>query len=108
MEKTLWRPLFAIFLSALTIALAQNAQVKVTLQETFRTVAPPNDAFAHDANHVNIVSTVLLGLCLTFVLISLRESKRWSSAVPIALTLGAATCVLPEAVDNYLANCYWA
>ncbi|GJC96791.1 membrane protein [Colletotrichum higginsianum IMI 349063] len=110
MEKPSGRPLLtaALLLSTLPSALAQNARVKVTLDETFRTVAPPNDAFAHNADHVRVASTVLLGLILTFVLLSLRESKRWSSTVPTALTLGAATCILPEAVDNYLANCYWA
>lgn len=95
-------------LSVLPTVLAQHARVNVTFDETFRTVAPPNDAFAHDADHVRVVSAVLLGLCLLFVLISLRESKRWSSTVPTALTIGAATCILPEAMDNYLANCYWA
>lgn len=95
-------------LSVLPTALAQNARVKVTFDETYRTVAPPNDAFAHDADHVRVVSGILLGLCLFVVLISIRESRRWSSTVPTALTLGAATCIIPEAVDNYLANCYWA
>ena len=108
--KSIERPLLSavLSLSALPTVLAQHARVNVTFDETYGTVAPPNDAFAHDAHHVRVVSAVLLGLSLVFVLISLGESRRWSSTVPTALTLGAATCVLPEAVDNYLANCYWA
>ncbi|POS73491.1 hypothetical protein DHEL01_v208113 [Diaporthe helianthi] len=97
-----------LFLSVLPTVLAQHARVNITFDETFRTVAPPNDAFAHDAHHTQVVSGVLLSISLLCVLVSLRESKRWSSTVPAALTIGAATCILPEAVDNYLANCYWA
>ncbi|KAF4774867.1 hypothetical protein HER10_EVM0004190 [Colletotrichum scovillei] len=110
MKKLLSRTVLtaASLLSMLPLTSAQNAQVKVSFDWTFRTIAPPNDAFAQDASHVRVVSAILLALSLVFVLISLAESKRWSSTVPTALTLGAATCVLPEAVDNYLANCYWS
>lgn len=99
--------LFRLCLSA-TPSLAQNAYIKVTFDKRFRTVAPPNDAFPLDAGHASVVSVILLILCLTFVGISVRESRHWKSTVPTALTIGAASCVLPEAIDNYLANCYWA
>ncbi|TEA14514.1 hypothetical protein C8034_v003392 [Colletotrichum sidae] len=89
-------------------ATAQDNSIKVTLDNTYGTIAPPNDAFPFNANHASVVSVVLLILSLTFVGISFKESKRWNSTVPAALTIGAASCILPEAVDNYLANCYWA
>ncbi|KAI8266364.1 hypothetical protein K4K58_009958 [Colletotrichum sp. SAR11_239] len=39
--------------------------------------------------------------------ITLRESKRWGSTVPTALTIGSATFVFVEAINCYLANVYW-
>ncbi|KAI8935839.1 hypothetical protein NX059_007356 [Plenodomus lindquistii] len=88
-------------------AFAQNAQTKVTLHPVYRTVASPGDSFPQDANHISVVTYVLLAISLTFVAASFTESKRWKSTVPGALTIGASTCVLAEAINCYLSNVYW-
>ncbi|KAF4861425.1 hypothetical protein CGCSCA1_v014881 [Colletotrichum siamense] len=94
-------------LGLVTSSVAQNAHSKLTLDPTYRTVPPPNDDFPQDPHHVRVVLIILLAISLTFVGISLRESKRWGSTVPAALTIGSATFVLVEAINCYLANVYW-
>ncbi|KAH6637372.1 hypothetical protein C7974DRAFT_410853 [Boeremia exigua] len=86
---------------------AQNAQTKITLHPIYRTVPPPGDSFPQDAGHILVVSFVLLAISLAFVAVSFTESKRWNSTVPAALTVGASTCVLAEAINCYLSNVYW-
>ncbi|KAF1347000.1 hypothetical protein BDV97DRAFT_230797 [Delphinella strobiligena] len=88
--------------------LAQNAHTKVTLEENFRTPAPPNDLFAQNANHVFVSTTVMLSIAVVFFVIASIDSKRYNSSVPRVMILGAAFCVVPEAIDNYLAGCYWS
>ncbi|OCK76737.1 hypothetical protein K432DRAFT_385197 [Lepidopterella palustris CBS 459.81] len=90
------------------MALAQTAHSKVVLEETFRTPAPPNEAFPQNADHVFISTTVMFILALIFSVISHVDSRRFNSTVPRAMVLGAAFCVVPEAIDNYLAGCYWS
>jgi hypothetical protein len=90
------------------MALAQNAHTKIVLEETFRTPAPPNDAFVQNVGHVAISTTVMLILALTCTVISFVESKRYNTTIPKAIVLGAAFCVVPEAIDNYLGGCYWS
>ncbi|KAF4814006.1 hypothetical protein CGCTS75_v013570 [Colletotrichum tropicale] len=100
--------LLSIFgLGLVTSSVAQNAYSKLTLDPTYRTVPPPSDNFPQDPHHVRVVSIILLAVSLTFVGVSLKESKRWGSTVPAALTIGSATFVLVEAVNCYLANVYW-
>lgn len=89
-------------------AFAQNAQTQVVLDTAFRTPAPPNDAFPQNAEHVFIATSVMLAIALIFLVIAAFDSKRYKSTVPIAMVLGAAFCVVPEAIDNYLAGCYWS
>ncbi|WP_161626762.1 hypothetical protein [Sphingobium lactosutens] len=36
------------------------------------------------------------------------DSFRLKTTVPIAIIVGAALCVYPESVDNYLAGCFWS
>lgn len=90
------------------IAAAQNAHTQVLLDPTFRTPSPPNDAFPQNAEHVFVATSVMLAIALFFVVIAAIDSRRYKSTVPIALVLGAAFCVVPEAIDNYLAGCYWS
>jgi len=99
---------FALFAFAPNMALAQTAHTKVVLEENFRTPAPPNDAFAQNANHVLISTTVMFIIALIFMVIASVDSKRFNSTVPRAMVLGAAFCVVPEAIDNYLGGCYWS
>jgi len=87
---------------------AQTAHTKVVLQENFRTPAPPNDAFAQNTSHVFISTTVMFSIALVFMVISFLDSRRFKSTVPIALVVGAAFCVVPESIDNYLGGCYWS
>ncbi|KAG9194064.1 hypothetical protein G6011_04099 [Alternaria panax] len=97
-----------LFFSFITTCLAQNAYSKVTLHPVYRTVAPPYDSFPQDPSHIRVVSIVLLGVSLIFLAASFTESRRWNSTVPAALTLGATTCVLAEAINCYLSNVYWS
>jgi len=90
------------------LALAQNAQAKVTLSQNFRTPAPPNDAFAQNADHVFVGTTGMLVLALIFMVIAYVDGRRFKSTIPFGLVLGAAACVVPEAIDNYLGGCYWS
>ncbi|KAF6831149.1 putative membrane protein [Colletotrichum musicola] len=96
-----------ISLGLATGSLAQYASSKVTLDPKYRTVPPPNEDYPQDPNHVQVVSIVLLAISLTFVGISLRESKHWNSTVPAALTIGSVTFTLAEAINCYLGNVYW-
>lgn len=89
-------------------ALAQNAETQVVLDTAFRTPAPPNDAFPQNHEHVFIATSVMLAIALIFLVIAAFDSKRYKSTVPIAMVLGAAFCVVPEAIDNYLAGCFWS
>ncbi|KAG0153112.1 hypothetical protein PDIDSM_2071 [Penicillium digitatum] len=90
------------------LALAQHSHTEVTLDATFRTPAPPNDAFAQNSRHVLISTSVMFGIAVIFMFIASLDGKRFKSTVPQAMVLGAAFCVVPEAVDNYLAGCYWS
>lgn len=99
---------FALCASLPITVLAQNAYTKVILEENFRTPAPPNDLFAQNANHVFISTTVMLSIAVAFFVIASIDSKRYNSSVPRFMILGAAACVVPEAIDNYLAGCYWS
>lgn len=98
----------SLFLSLTTAASAQNIYSPVVLDPTYRTVlAPKHEDFPQDPDHIRVVSAILFTVCLTFVGISIRESKKWHSTVPAALTIGSASCVLAEAINCYLANVWW-
>lgn len=103
------------FVSLLTLcalapatAMAQNAQVKVVLDTAFRTVAPPNDAFAQNVTHVVTSTSVMFAIAAFFSVVAFFDCRRFKSTVPISMVFGAAFCVVPEAIDNYLAGCYWS
>ena len=97
----------SLLLGFTTSSLAQDAWSTVTLDPTYRTVAPPHEDYPQSAEHVRVVSIVLLAICFTSVAVSFTESKRWNSTVPAVLTIGAATCFYAEAINCYLANVYW-
>ncbi|KAK9776505.1 hypothetical protein SCAR479_06828 [Seiridium cardinale] len=104
-----YKPAIAALLAGFaSLARAQNAQSKVVLDAAFRTPAPPNDAFAMNANHVLISTSVMCAIALAFVLVAYADCRRYSTTVPLAMIFGAAFCVVPEAIDNYLAGCYWS
>lgn len=90
------------------MAFAQGAHTQVLLDPAFRTPAPPNNAFPQDARHVFVATSVMLVIALIFLVVAAFDSRRYKSTVPIAMVLGAAFCVVPEAIDNYLAGCYWS
>jgi hypothetical protein len=90
------------------LALAQNAHSQVLLDPNFRTPAPPNDAFAQNAEHVFYATLGMLTVALIMVAVSIAEGIRFKSTVPFALVMGGAACVFPESVDNYLAGCFWS
>ncbi|WP_339861616.1 hypothetical protein [Thalassospira alkalitolerans] len=87
---------------------AQTASSTVFLDTTFRTPAPPNDAFPQNAEHVfyGTLFMLIAGLIMTFV--AVFDSVRLKTMVPIGIVLGAAVCVFPESIDNYLAGCFWS
>lgn len=91
-----------------TIVLAQTAHSKVVLEQTFRTPAPPNDAFAQNVGHVIVSTSVMFAIALVFSVVAFVDCRRFKSTVPISMVIGAAFCVVPEAIDNYLAGCYWS
>lgn len=75
---------------------------------TFRTPAPPNELFPMNEEHVFIATSIMAILALCIFIFTVIESKRYKSTVPIAIAFAAAFCVVPEAIDNYLAGCYWS
>jgi len=89
-------------------ALAQTAHTHVVLDPTFHTPAPPNDAFLHNSEHVFYGTLGMLSIALIAVGVSVVEGVRFKSTVPFAIMIGAAFCVFPESVDNYLAGCFWS
>ena len=90
------------------MAFAQDAHTQVFLDPTFRTPPPPNDTFLQNAEHVFVATSVMLAIALIFLVVSIFDSRRFKSTVPVAMVFGAAFCVVPEAIDNYLAGCYWS
>ncbi|KAH6874052.1 hypothetical protein B0T10DRAFT_465929 [Thelonectria olida] len=101
-------PAFAVLcIGVAKPVLAQDAQSKVVLEQAFRTPAPPNDAYAQNVDHVFISTTVMFLIAMAFMVVAHLDSKRYNSSVPRAMVLGAAFCVVPEAIDNYLAGCFW-
>lgn len=90
------------------MAFAQNAHSQVLLDPSFRTPAPPNETFAQNPEHVFVATSVMFAIAVFFLIIAAFDSRRYKSTVPIAMVLGAAFCVVPEAIDNYLAGCYWS
>ncbi|KAF2494937.1 hypothetical protein BU16DRAFT_540174 [Lophium mytilinum] len=91
-----------------SMVLAQNAQVKVVLSDTFRTPAPPNDAFAMNTDHVIVSTAVMASIALFFMVVAYFDGKKFNDTIPLAIIVGSAFCVVPEAVDNYLGGCYWS
>lgn len=89
------------------MAAAQSAHTKILLHETFRTPAPPGDAFAQDANHIVVVMAVLLPVALGFLALAFTEAKRFNTSIPIALVIAGIFCVVPEAINNYIGGVYW-
>ncbi|KAI9830367.1 MAG: hypothetical protein M1819_005748 [Sarea resinae] len=106
--KSLGVAALALCALAPNVVLAQNAQAKVVLDQNFRTVAPPNDAFAQNATHVLVSTSVMFSIAVFFMFVAARDCKKFKSTVPISMILGAAACVVPESVDNYLGGCYWS
>lgn len=90
------------------MAFAQNAAAQVVIDPTFRTPAPPNDAFPQNAEHVywGTLGMLIAGAIATVIV--LRDAIRLKTTVPIGLVFAAAVCVYPECIDNYLAGCYWS
>ncbi|EMB4337286.1 hypothetical protein I5462_12715 [Citrobacter freundii] len=90
------------------LALAQSVSAQVHLDPTFRTPAPPNDAFPQNAEHVLNGSLAMLIAGILMACVAMIDAVRFKSTVPLALVLGAAICVYPESIDNYLAGCFWS
>ncbi|HEJ3161526.1 hypothetical protein DY952_10635 [Pseudomonas aeruginosa] len=90
------------------VAAAQNASVTVVLDPTYGTPAPPNEAFPQNAEHVFWGTLAMLIAGLIMASFAVRDAIRFKTTVPIAIVLGAAACVYPESVDNYLAGCFWS
>ncbi|MCA2016125.1 hypothetical protein LDJ79_08385 [Vibrio tritonius] len=89
-------------------ASAHDAYSTVVLDSTYRTPPPPNELFQQNAEHVFIATTVMLFIAIIFMVVATRDSFKFKSTVPLAMVLGAAFCVVPEAIDNYIAGCYWS
>lgn len=89
-------------------AFAQATGTNAFLDPTFRTPAPPNEAFPQNSGHVLIATIGMLIISLIMVVIAIIDGKRFKSTVPIALVMAAAVCVVPESIDNYLGGCYWS
>jgi hypothetical protein len=108
------RHLALIILSAMGICLlsidasAHDAYSTVVLDSAFRTPPPPNQLFPQNAEHVFNAPAVMLFIAIIFMVVAARDSFKFKSTVPLAMVLGAAFCVVPEAIDNYIAGCYWS
>jgi hypothetical protein len=89
-------------------AFAQDAHASVVLNPVFGTPAPPNDAFPQNAEHVLNGTLAMLIAGLLMAAVAVVDAIRLKSTVPLGLVLGAALCVFPESVDNYLAGCFWS
>jgi hypothetical protein len=89
-------------------AFAQTAHMPVVLDPNFRTPAPPNSAFPQNPAHVLNATIGMLIVALIATAVAIIEGIRFKSTVPFALVIGAALCVFPESIDNYLGGCYWS
>lgn len=89
-------------------ASAHDAYSSVVLDSAFRTPAPPNGIFQQNPEHVFNATTAMFFIAICFMVIAARDSFKYKSTVPLAMVLGAAFCVVPEAIDNYIAGCYWS
>lgn len=69
---------------------------------------PPNNLFPQNPEHVFVSTMIMLAIALFFMIVAARDSWKYRSTVPIGMVLGAAACVVPEAVDNYLGGVYWS
>jgi hypothetical protein len=76
--------------------------------DAFRTPAPPNDVFAMNTSHVIVSTSVMAGIALFSLIVSHLDSKKFNDTVPKAIIIGSAFCIVPEAIDNYLAGCFWS
>lgn len=110
-SSTPWAGLALLSLAAMLaspdLAHAQNASAHVTLDPTFRTPAPPGDAFPQNPQHVFVGTMAMLIAGLAMSGVAVFDSFRLKTTVPLGILLGAAVCVIPESVDNYLAGCFW-
>lgn len=57
--------------------------------------------------YVVVSTSIVLAIALFFLVIAIFDSRKFKSWVPVGMVLGAAFCVVPEAIDNYLGGVYW-
>ena len=108
MKKSL--PLAGILCAArISSALAATKGVFSTATDSaYQTPIPPNDLFPINPEHVFVTTVVLSIIAVVFLILAVRDGRKFRSTVPVALVLGGAANVIPESVDNYLGGVYWA
>lgn len=90
-------------------ALAATKGVFSTVTDSaYQTPIPPNDLFPQNPEHVFVSTAIMAAIAIIFLIIAARDSRKFHSTVPLGMVMGAAACVVPESVDNYLGGVYWA
>lgn len=103
-------PLAGILCTAkISSAFAATKGVFSTITDSaYQTPIPPNDLFPQNPEHVFISTAIMAAIAIIFLLIAFRDSRKFRSTVPIGMVMGAAACVVPESVDNYLGGVFWS
>ena len=86
----------------------EPATVHTEMDKAFGTFMPPNEIFPQNREHVVVSTSIMLAIALFFLVVSVFDSRKFKSIVPVGMVLGAAFCVVPEAIDNYLGGVYWS
>ena len=87
---------------------ATNGVFSTPMNSVYHTPIPPNDLFPQNPEHVMVSTTVMAIIAIIFLFISIYDSRKFHSTVPVGMVMGAMTCVIPESVDNYLGGCFWS
>ena len=73
----------------------------------FNTPLPPNELYPQNAEHVFVSTAIMAAIASVVMIIAARDSWKYRSTVPLGMVLGAAFCVVPESIDNYLGGVFW-
>lgn len=85
-----------------------NGVFNTAMSNVYHTPTPPNDFFVQNPEHVMVSTAIMAAIAIVFLIIACFDSRKFHSTVPIGMVMGAAACVIPESVDNYLGGCFWS
>lgn len=85
-----------------------NGVFNTAMSNVYHTPTPPNDFFVQNPEHVMVSTAIMAAIAIVFLIIACFDSRKFHSTVTIGMVMGAAACVIPESVDNYLGGCFWS